>query len=1205
MFKLFDKDENYISSVENVTSARHIEEINGEDTLELSLIEKELTESEKTKEVDKLYGLPEGTMESAGRNLIVGSKTSPETVTVGQYGAWDLSSVKIDGEKLNHGDTVTYSAYVENIPSGEAVKARLDVWRDDGTYTQTTNHGVVVRDKGLIYVTLTIPDDTTFTRVAARIIPEGYTAPFSVQYSHDKLEKTTPWLEEQINLEGRNLYLDGSYESGERHTVGGPRWSFIDSALAIEGSRVSKCEYNNINPVHSWHGRDISIKPNTEYTSSAWVYISSTFAGTGVSLYYEKDISGRVYADLNKRDEWQQIKVTAKSNSTATIGRFLCYVLGQTAGYVLYDGFKVEEGTEATPWNPALEEVIPWTPAPEDINIKFQETIEKGYKIAHKTGYGHWKEFVVKEVEETHLADGIEKRIYCESSFYETIGDYIEDKRPSGTASSALAVALEPTRWEVGTVDNLGVNATNFYQISAKEAVQKIAETWEAEIQTRVTVVGNKITHRYVDLLKKRGGDYGQRFTYSKNLDSVSRIIHRDDVITALYGYGKGEEVGDGYGRRINFADINGGKAYVENNEAKEIWGRNNPDGTKSHVFSRVYFDDVEEKDLLLSLTQKKLEEASKPLVTYQCSVASFEGIDLGDRVKIIDTEFSPELRLAARVVKIYRDLLEKDRSVVLLGNFIPNITDRLVKQERYINNIRSKEGVYDRADIINADGTLDAQFLNNLVNELNLKMNSQGGYVFISEDGKGLITTNAPTIEESTMAIQLVGGGFRIANSKLPNGNFNWRTFGDGDGFVADLIVAGALQGGKVKFDLTNGTFLIGESTEDYLIYFDGTNLNFAQGREYTWEDIDADNKTWNDLDADNKTWLEVIRSPLYNPYQLTHDLGALESDFGRTLSLISDEETLDMIERAIGGKTLIKGGYINTQLVAARSILANMIKVDDLSAISANIGTVIAGLLKSANGESFFDLTNNRLVTNNADITGGTFNVNTSSEKGSAIRLTYGATRMYLSPYEIEFNNAAFANYIGLGGMDLTNKSTGQRAVLIYNDLASPPNYGLTVGNLQVENFAGFKDINVTGTKNRVVDTENYGRVLLNAYETPKPTFADTGHAQIDDDGLCYIDIDLIFLETIDHTHDYRYFLTKYGKGDIWIKESNTDYFIVEGTPNLKFDWKIEAVQRDYNTYNLEQFEGEGQGIEEIDYISLADEYLQENEKEMIPDE
>jgi len=45
---------------------------------------------------------------------------------------------------------------------------------------------------------------------------------------------------------------------------------------------------------------------------------------------------------------------------------------------------------------------------------------------------------------------GIEKHLFCESSFYETLGDYIDDKRPSGTANSVLEVALQPTRWEVG-----------------------------------------------------------------------------------------------------------------------------------------------------------------------------------------------------------------------------------------------------------------------------------------------------------------------------------------------------------------------------------------------------------------------------------------------------------------------------------------------------------------------------------------------------------------------------------------------------------------------------------------------------------------------------------------------------------------------------------------------------------------------------------
>ena len=120
--------------------------------------------------------------------------------------------------------------------------------------------------------------------------------------------------------------------------------------------------------------------------------------------------------------------------------------------------------------------------------------------------------------------------------------------------------ALAPTRWEVGTVDDLGINSTNFYRCSSKESVQKVVEIWQGEVRTRVIVSGNKITHRYVDLLSRRGNDLGKRFTYTKDLESITKTVHRDDVITALYGFGKGEEIENdegeatgGYGRRIDF----------------------------------------------------------------------------------------------------------------------------------------------------------------------------------------------------------------------------------------------------------------------------------------------------------------------------------------------------------------------------------------------------------------------------------------------------------------------------------------------------------------------------------------------------------------------------------------------------------------------------------------------------------------------------
>ena len=69
------------------------------------------------------------------------------------------------------------------------------------------------------------------------------------------------------------------------------------------------------------------------------------------------------------------------------------------------------------------------------------------------------------------------------------------------------------------------------------------------------------------------------------------------------------------------------------------------------------------------------------------------------------------------------------------------------------------------------------------------------------------------------------------IANSKKSDGSWNWSTFGTGDGFVADVISAGTLKGGKVKWNLEDGTFLIGESEDNYLLKFDGSTLKFGSG--------------------------------------------------------------------------------------------------------------------------------------------------------------------------------------------------------------------------------------------------------------------------------------------------------------------------------------------------------------------------------------
>lgn len=468
------------------------------------------------------------------------------------------------------------------------------------------------------------------------------------------------------------------------------------------------------------------------------------------------------------------------------------------------------------------------------LEIETLDMVEKNQRLVYKDKYGYWHEFIIKGIEEFRGDEGIIRRVFAESSFYETWGDYVEDKRPyDTTANIALENALLTSRWQVGIVDDLGINSTNFYHISVKEAVQKVAETWRGEIRTRVEVVGNKIVGRYVDLLVHRGEDRGRRFTYTKDLQNVRKTVHRDDVITALYGYGKGEEILDdegqttgGYGRRIDFADINGGKAYVEDLDALAIWGRLNPDGTRSHVFDKVEFDDCEDPEELLALTIEKLIELSQPLITYEATVTDPEGAELGDIVAIIDREFEPELRLKARGIKIVRDLLEEENTTMAWGNYIPSIADSWLEQEQHISNFRAKQAVWDRSQIIGPDGNINAQYLNDLVSEMNRRLNALGGWVYLTEDGKGIITYDDPDPEEATGVIQILGGAFRIANSKTPDGDWDWRTIADGNGMIADAFIGGVLKGGKVHFDLTNGTLLIGESIDRYNLFFDGTDL-------------------------------------------------------------------------------------------------------------------------------------------------------------------------------------------------------------------------------------------------------------------------------------------------------------------------------------------------------------------------------------------
>ncbi len=112
------------------------------------------------------------------------------------------------------------------------------------------------------------------------------------------------------------------------------------------------------------------------------------------------------------------------------------------------------------------------------------------------------------------------------------------------------------------------------------------------------------------------------------------------------------------------------------------------------------------------------------------------------------------------------------------------------------------------------------------------------------------------------------------------------------------------------------------------------------------------------------------------------------------------------------------------------------------------------------------------------------------------------------------------------------------------------------------------------VTGAKNRLVKTENYNDRLLYCYETASPFFGDLGHGIIGEDGFCYIDIDSVFEETIDLSHEYYVFLQSYSETLPYVYKKEAAYFVVKGSPGTEFDWELKAKQKDYSTERLEEY-------------------------------
>ena len=267
----------------------------------------------------------------------------------------------------------------------------------------------------------------------------------------------------------------------------------------------------------------------------------------------------------------------------------------------------------------------------------------------------------------------------------------IFDKRPQNAfAREVINDLLSGTNWQARFVGETTPHSTNFYYVSIFDALKKVCEVWDLEMQFFVEMNGNRIGARYIDFKRKIGQAVGKRVVYGHNALQILQEVERTNVFTALVGRGKGEQVSsaeesgkqaNGFGRKITFEDVvwstaSGrpvnkpkGQKYVELPAMTKLYGIKNADGSMRPKIGFVDFLEEENPEQLLERTYKALVNAARPQLALKTSSVYLRGAKIGDTIRVV--RHDKRLDYDTRIFDITFNRLNDQSSDIKLGDRI------------------------------------------------------------------------------------------------------------------------------------------------------------------------------------------------------------------------------------------------------------------------------------------------------------------------------------------------------------------------------------------------------------------------------------------------------------------------------------------------------------------------------------------------------
>jgi phage minor structural protein len=318
-----------------------------------------------------------------------------------------------------------------------------------------------------------------------------------------------------------------------------------------------------------------------------------------------------------------------------------------------------------------------------------------------------------------------------------------------------------------------------------------------------------------IALVQRIGKDTGMQCTLSNNLQSLSDVEDGNSIVTRLYATGK---------NGMPLPSTVAPNGYLDSEEGIALYGV--VEGYKEYdtedpteLYQKALWD-------YSPANPERIDRASvaygmKFLELYKIYGNNFK-VNIGDSVKITNKVLA--IDTVQRFTKYTWFPYSPDQSTVILGKPPKTLTDAAVEgmnASQKLNNVTNQAGEVKSEWFENLVGNLQQIVYDGLKKELALHRTGD-----LWEFG-------------NNTAIAIVDGVLAIANTRKADGTWDFRTFGNGNGFVADLIVAGILKGIQIQQVADNGNKLLDifKDTQGgkVAIYDNNGNLNIKMGVEGT----------------------------------------------------------------------------------------------------------------------------------------------------------------------------------------------------------------------------------------------------------------------------------------------------------------------------------------------------------------------------------